>query len=82
MGISNHELHHEFPQHSDLIDRLSEQDAHFREQLKEYAKLDKEIYALERRDVPVSDESFTRMKSDRAHLKDKLYNALLKAADD
>lgn len=82
MGISNHELHHEFPQHSDLIDRLSEQDAHFREQLKEYAKLDKEIYALERRDVPVSDESFTRMKADRAHLKDKLYNALLKAADD
>ena len=81
MGISNHELHHEFPDHSELIDRLSEQDEHFRKQLKKYAELDKEIYALERRDVPVSDESFIRMKADRAHLKDQLYNALLKAAD-
>lgn len=82
MGISNHELHHEFPHHSDLIDRLSEHDTHFKKQLKEYAELDKELYSLERQNVPVSDEIFTQMKAARAHLKDQLYNALLKAAAD
>ena len=81
MGISNHELHHDFPQYSDLIDQLTEHDSHFKKQLKEYAELDKEIQTLEKQNLPVSDENFTQLKASRAHLKDQLYNALLKASE-
>lgn len=81
MGISNHDLHNDFPQYSDLIDQLSEHDGHFKKQLKEYSELDKEIQKLEKQNLPVSDENFTQMKASRAHLKDQLYSAL-KAADE
>ncbi|MFT6430541.1 MAG: hypothetical protein ACJAXR_000955 [Halopseudomonas sp.] len=81
MGVSNHELHHDFPQYSDLIDHLSEHDGHFKKQLKEYAALDKEIQTLEKQNLPVSDENFIQMKTDRAHLKDQLHNSLVKAAE-
>ncbi|GGE54997.1 hypothetical protein GCM10007421_31940 [Halopseudomonas oceani] len=82
MGIANHELHGEFPQYSDLIDQLAEADAHFKEQLHEYASLDREIMRLEKRESPVEDTTFQQMKKQRAHLKDQLYNTLLKAAQD
>ena len=49
--------------------------------LREYAELDKEIQTLEKQNLPVSDENFTQLKASRAHLKDQLYNALLKASE-
>lgn len=82
MGISNHELHQEFPQYSDLIDQLTEHDGHFKKQLKEYAELDKEIQTLEKQNLPVSDENFVHMKARRAHLKDELHVTLQKASED
>ena len=77
MGISNHELHKEFPQYSDLIDELKSNDPGFDEKFREYAELDQEIEGLEKRDSPISDDKLHRMKQKRAQLKDNLYQALV-----
>lgn len=81
MGISNHELHREFPQFADLIDELKETDPRFEENFRHYARLDQEIEGLERRDAPVGDESLHQMKQQRLQLKDDLYNTLIKNSD-
>ncbi len=73
-----HELHHEFPEHSELIHQLLGGDQEFAALFKEYDDLDAEILDLEQRGEPVSDEVAENMKLKRAMLKDKLY-ALLKA---
>ncbi|MBW7469799.1 DUF465 domain-containing protein [Marinobacter sp. M216] len=78
MGISNHELHKEFPQYSDLIDELKSTNPRFEDQFKQYAELDQEIEGLERRDAPIGDDKLHRMKQKRAQLKDELYQTLVK----
>lgn len=77
MGISSHELHKEFPQYSNLIDELKENDQKFNEKFKRYAELDQEIVGLEKRDLPISDDKIHRMKQQRAELKDELYQTLV-----
>ena len=80
MGISNHELHVEFPQYRDLIQELRTNDLKFREKLQEYTDLDYEIEGLEKRDAPIGDDKLHRMKQKRAQLKDDLYQALVSNA--
>lgn len=77
MGISNHELHNEFPEYSDLIDTLSNSEPHFAKELHRYSQLDQELEALELRGTPISDDQFARLKRERAHLKDWLYHQLV-----
>lgn len=81
MGISNHELHKEFPQYADLIDELRKTDLRFQEHFKNYAELDQEIVGLERRDAPVGDDKLHRMKQRRLQLKDDIYNTLVKKSN-
>jgi len=73
-----HDLHHEFPEHSDLIHELLGGDPEFAELYREYDELDEKILDLEQRGEPVADEVLEEMKRRRAMLKDKLY-AILKA---
>ena len=73
-----HDLHHEFPEHAELIHRLLGSDQHFASLYKEYDDLDAEILDLEQRGEPVTDEVAEAMKYKRLQLKDKLY-AILKA---
>jgi uncharacterized protein YdcH (DUF465 family) len=73
-----HDLHHEFPEHAELIHRLLGSDQDFASLYKEYDDLDAEILDLEQRGEPVTDEVAEAMKYKRLQLKDKLY-AILKA---
>ena len=73
-----HDLHHEFPEHAELIHRLLGSDQDFASIYKEYDDLDAEILDLEQRGEPVTDEVAEAMKYKRLQLKDKLY-AILKA---
>ena len=73
-----HDLHHEFPEHSELIHQLLGGDQEFAALYKEYDDLDAELLDLEQRGEPVADEVAEEMKYRRAQLKDKLY-AILKA---
>ncbi|KAA1173977.1 DUF465 domain-containing protein [Marinobacter salinexigens] len=76
MGISNHALHKEFPQFSDLISELKSTDFAFSEKCKAYSELDQEIEGLEKRDAPIGDDKLHRLKQKRAQLKDELYQTL------
>ncbi|WP_078121312.1 YdcH family protein [Thiosocius teredinicola] len=73
-----HDLHHEFPEHAELIHRLLGSDQEFAALYKQYDDLDAEILDLEQKGEPVSDEVAEEMKYRRVQLKDKLY-AMLKS---
>lgn len=81
MGISNHELHNEFPQFGELIDELKMKDPKFKEEFQQYAELDQEIEGLERRDSPIGDDKLHQMKQQRLLLKDDLYKTLVKKSN-
>ena len=81
MGIAKHELHEEFPQFSQLIDQLRQDDPAFRDRFSQYAKIDQEIEGLELRESPISDESLHQLKQERLELKDTLYNELVRKSD-
>lgn len=81
MGISNHELHKEFPQYKELIDELKKNDLKFKEHFQQYAELDQEIEGLERRDAPIGDDKLHRMKQQRLQLKDDLYKTLVQKSN-
>ncbi|MEP1214837.1 MAG: DUF465 domain-containing protein [Marinobacter sp.] len=81
MGISNHELHNEFPQFKELIDELKANDLKFKEEFQQYAELDQEIEGLERRDSPIGDDKLHRLKQWRLQLKDDLYKTLVKKSN-
>lgn len=73
-----HDLHHEFPQHAELIHQLLGGNQEFATLYKQYDDLDAEILDLEQKGEPVSDEVAEEMKYRRLQLKDKLY-AILQA---
>ena len=73
-----HDLHYEFPEHSDLIHQLLGSNLEFAKLYREYDDLDAKVLDLEQRGEPVTDEVVEEMKRRRAMLKDKLY-AILKA---
>ena len=81
MGISNHELHNEFPQFGELIDELRKNDPTFQHHFRQYAELDQEIEGLERRDAPIGDGQLHQMKQQRLQLKDDLYKTLVKKSN-
>lgn len=81
MGISNHELHNEFPQFGELIDELKNNDPKFQEYFRQYSELDQEIEGLERRDAPIGDDTLHQMKQQRLQLKDDLYKTLVKKSN-
>jgi len=73
----NHSIHHEFPEHHDLVDRLMTEDVGFKTMVDEYNSLDKEIRVFELHGAPIDDLTFEKMKKRRIQLKDKVYNILL-----
>ncbi len=77
MGISNHQIHQEFPQYRDLIDELRNTNPKFGDKFNQYAELDQEIEGLELRDAPIGDDKLHRLKQKRVQLKDELYQTLV-----
>ncbi|MDH5445677.1 MAG: DUF465 domain-containing protein [Gammaproteobacteria bacterium] len=72
----NHSLHHEFPEHHDLIDKLMKENMHFKKIADEYNSLDKEIRTLEENNSPIDDIMLHEMKKKRSALKDEAYHML------
>lgn len=71
-----HSIHHEFPEHHQLIDALMKSDPAFREKVEEHDRLDKTIRGLEMRESPLADRDMEAMKVERLHLKDELLRHL------
>lgn len=74
----SHSVHHEFPEHHDLIEKLMHDDMHFKRLADEYNALDKEIRSIEINNSPVDDTTATEMKMRRGHLKDEIYQIITK----
>lgn len=74
----DHSLIHDFPQHKEKIEQLSQSDNSFIEQSKTYHQLDMKIRDLELNNAPIGDDALHKLKQERALLKDALYQALIK----
>lgn len=71
-----HDLLHEFPEYSEKIAQLREDNDVFHHLMDEYNWLDSHVRSLEESNVPVSDFHIENMKKRRLLLKDKLYAIL------
>ena len=74
----NHSIHHEFPEQHDLIDKLMNEDMHFKQLADEYNQLDKDIRTIEVNGAPIEDLTFEQMKKRRIQLKDEIFVILQK----
>ncbi|OLQ84299.1 hypothetical protein BIY21_05270 [Vibrio ponticus] len=72
----DHSLLNEFPEHGEVIHKLSQSDLSFANDVKEYNSLDKEIRVLELRGAPIDDAEMNKLKHSRAVLKDSLYQRI------
>lgn len=74
----HHDLHHEFPEHRELIIRLKTSNHHFQHLAEEYDKITGEIEGLEHRGSPESDAYIENLKKKRLVLKDQIFDILQK----
>lgn len=69
-----------FPEYRDLITELKQNDAHFQRLFEEHNALDEEITNLEKNPVASHrHDEIENKKKQKLHLKDELYQILLKA---
>lgn len=80
MTIDKHDFVHDFPEHRETITKLKETDAHFLKLFDEYHDITHEVHNIETNNINVSDEHFETLKIKRSHLKDELYQMILKAS--
>lgn len=72
----HHNLAHEFPDHIPLIHQLISDNNAFAENTIEYNQLDYKIRDLETSGSPVTDETLSELKKQRAKLKDLIYTEI------
>ncbi|MCB1133828.1 MAG: DUF465 domain-containing protein [Verrucomicrobiae bacterium] len=80
MLSEHHDISHEFPEYSRMLDELRANDSEFDALVARHDSLDDEIRVLEERQQPISDEEIEKMKYERAGLKDRIYQALRESA--
>ena len=76
MAEAHHDIHHEFPEHRDLIIRLKTSDNHFRKLSEEYAEVTHKIETLEHNGSPESDAFMEDLKKKRLAFKDQLFHII------
>lgn len=68
-----------FPEHRELISELRQNNAHFAKIFDEHNALDHEIIRLEQNPVTSGLEDIEVLKKKKLHLKDEIYQMILKA---
>lgn len=68
-----------FPEHRELISELRQSNAHFAKIFDEHNALDHEIIRLEQDPVTSGLENIEVLKKKKLHLKDEIYQMILKA---
>lgn len=79
MSHTPHELHEEFPEHTDTISRLKESDAHFARLAESYHEVNRAIHRAEERLDPMSEEAEESLRRERVKLKDEIARILATA---
>jgi uncharacterized protein YdcH (DUF465 family) len=78
MNLEKHTLVNDFPEHQHTIRHLKMNDNHFAKMFAEYHELANEIHHIEEQNQPVADEYLDSLKIRRVHLKDQLFNMVIK----
>ena len=73
--MEKHVLHHEFPQHEEIIHELKISNNHFKKLFGEYNQINKDIHSLEVSEN-FTDDELTKIKQKRLHLKDELFSII------
>ncbi|MDD5366061.1 MAG: DUF465 domain-containing protein [Gallionellaceae bacterium] len=77
--IENHDLFHEFPEHSDIIRKLTLADDDFVKMMRDYDDVDHKIQRIEQRVEAASLMYEEELKKLRVGLKDRLYKLIVAA---
>lgn len=78
MDLLNHDLAHEFPQYLNKMQQLKKTDTHFTKLFAEYDEADHAIKKYELGAAVISDDRLEALKKQRLHIKDQIYQILLK----
>lgn len=76
--MQKHDLLHEFPEHKEKIHNLKVSDTHFRKLFDDYHHVDHNIHSVESGAQPTTDEHLNELRLKRVHLKDEIYQYLIK----
>lgn len=77
MPLQNHDLHSEFPQHTQAIHDLKVSNHHFAKLSTSYDAVNKQIRGVELQAMrAITDEALEDLKKQRLHLKDQIYAML------
>lgn len=68
-----------FPEYRDLISKLKQENAHFARLFEEHNELDDKITGLTNNPVTEGLDEIEELKKQKLHLKDQLYDILVKA---
>ena len=71
-----HELHEEFPEHTQKMHDLKGSDAHFARLFDEYHDVNRAVHRAETNVEPMDDTAETDLRKKRAVLKDEIYRYL------
>jgi uncharacterized protein YdcH (DUF465 family) len=69
-----------FPEYRELISQLKQHDRHFQHLFDQHNELDQKIRNMEQHILPGTPEEIESLKKEKLHLKDQLYQVLLKAS--
>lgn len=76
MSNTPHELHEEFPEHTDRIHELKSSDAHFARLMDEYHEVNRAVHRAETNVEPIDQFAEEELRKKRMQLKDQLYAML------
>lgn len=76
--MEKHNLLHEFPEYQEKIAYLKQHDAHFKVLVENHHQTEQEIYKINSGVEVVIDEYTHDLKAKLLHLKDEIYNYLIK----
>lgn len=76
--MQKHDLHHEFPEFEQKISELKVSDHHFKKLFDQYHEVNNSIYRIENNTEVVTDAVLNDYRMKRVHLKDELYQILVK----
>lgn len=71
-----HELAEEFPEHTDLMHKLKQDDGHFAKLFDAYHDVNRAIHRAETNVEPTADAHMEQMRKERMQLKDQIYGML------
>ena len=74
-----HELAEEFPEHTEAMHRLKQENAHFAKLFEAYHEINRSVHRAETNVEPTDDMNMEQMRRQRMQLKDEIYGMLTAA---